>query len=175
MTESGVESAGQHFDVDTIIFATGFKPFNVTHEIDLVGVDGLTLDEVWADHVTSYKTVMVHDFPNLFFMMGPNGTGLQSALQTIEAQAAWTVLAVERLRDEGIDVLNPKQEFVDEFTHTVRQIFDGTTHSKGCTSWWSAETGHNHSLWPGSSDQYRTLLADVELHEFDTSANHPGS
>lgn len=169
LTTSAVVSGGEHHDVDVVIFATGFKPFNVTHEIDLTGVDGLALAKVWQEEVTSYKTVMVHDFPNLFFMMGPNGTGLQSALQTIEAQADFAAGALQRMRRDGIGSLNPKQQFVDEFTRTVRGIFEGTTHSKGCTSWWSAETGFNHSIWPGSSDEYRALLAELDLGQFDVT------
>ncbi len=169
LTKSAVVSSGEDHNVDVVIFATGFKPFNVTYEIDLTGVDGLPLAEVWRDEVTSYKTVMVHDFPNLFFMMGPNGTGLQSALQTIEAQAAFAVGAVEQMRRDGIVALNPRQQPVEEFTKTVRDIFDGTTHSKGCTSWWSAKTGFNHSIWPGSSDEYRALLAQLDLDEFDVT------
>lgn len=167
LTRSGLVSSGQSYDVDVIVFATGFKAFNIANEIDLTGAGGLPLAEAWKNRVTSYKTVMIHDFPNLFLMMGPNGTGLHSALQTIEAQADYVVRAVERMKGEGIVSLNPRQEFVDEFTRNVEARFEGTTHSKGCTSWWSDQTGFNHSIWPASSDDYRALLADVELSEFD--------
>jgi len=169
LTNCAVVSSGVDHDVDVVIFATGFKPFNVTHEIDVTGVDGVALAEIWTEEVTSYKSVMVHDFPNLFFMMGPNGTGLQSALQTIEAQAAYAVGVLKQMRHDDIASLNPKQQPIDEFTHTVRTTFEGTTHSKGCTSWWSAETGFNHSIWPGSSDEYRALLALLELDDFEVT------
>ncbi len=167
MTQTGVVSSGESFAVDVVVFATGFKAFNIANEIDLTGVDSLPLAEAWRNRVTSYKTVMVHGFPNLFLMMGPNGTGLHSALQTIEAQADYVVGMVEQMRREGIVSLSPKQQFVDAFTRDVEHRFDGTTHSKGCTSWWSDQTGFNHSIWPGSSDDYRALLANVELAEFD--------
>jgi len=169
MTATGVVCAGEHFEVDVLVYATGFKPFNVTNEMDVTGVGGLRLAEVWRDQVTSYKSVMVHDFPNLFLMMGPNGTGLQSALQTIEPQSDYAVRAIQHLEREGIGSLNAKQEGVDEFTRDVRSRFDGTTHSKGCTSWWSAKTGYNHSIWPGSSDDYRALLADLDLCDFEVA------
>jgi hypothetical protein len=110
---------------------------------------------------------MIHDFPNLFLMMGPNGTGLQSALQTIEAQGDYVVRMVQQMKREGLVSLNPKQEFVDVFTSNVEQRFEGTTHNKGCTSWWSDQSGINHSIWPGTSDEYRALLAGVELNEFE--------
>jgi len=167
MTRTGVVSSGLDYEVDVVIFATGFKAFDITNEIDVTGVDGLPLATTWREEITSYKSVMVHDFPNLFLMMGPNGTGLQSALQTIEAQANYAVGVVERMRKDGISSVNPRQEFVDEFTRDVRDRFTGTTHNKGCTSWWTDQTGFNHSIWPANSDDYRALLAEINLDEFD--------
>ena len=167
MTETGVVSAGENFEVDVLVYATGFKPFNVTNQIEVRGVGGLPLAQVWQDEVTSYNTVMVHDFPNWFFLMGPNGTGLQSALESIEPQSDFAVRAVQYMEREGVRSLNPKQECVDQFTQNVRKRFEGTTHSKGCTSWWSDATGYNHSIWPGSTADYRALLAELNLAEFD--------
>lgn len=167
LTTNSVVAANQSFDVDVVIFATGFRAFNIANEIDLTGAGGLRLADAWRRRVTSFKTVMVAGFPNLFLMMGPNGTGLHSALQTVEAQAAYAVRWVQRMRRDGIASLSPRQESVNAFTHHVEQKFEGTTHSKGCTSWWSDQTGFNHSIWPGSSDEYRALLAQVELSEFD--------
>ena len=164
---TGVVSAGEHYDVDVVIFATGFKAFNISNEIDLAGIGGLSLSKAWKDQVTSYKSVMIRDFPNFFLMMGPNGTGLQSALQSIEPQADYAVRAIKRMQSDDISALNPKQEFVDAFTREVRERFKNTTHSKGCTSWWSDDTGFNHSIWPASSVSYRALLFDIDLTEFD--------
>ena len=169
LTKTGLVASGQNYDVDVIVFATGFKAFNIANEIELTGVGGLPLAEAWKDRVTSFKTVMIHNFPYLFLMMGPNGTGLHSALQTIEAQADYVVRVVQQIKREGIQSLNPKQELVDAFTQDVENRFEGTTHNKGCTSWWNDQTGFNHSIWPGSSDDYRSLLADIELNEFEVS------
>jgi cation diffusion facilitator CzcD-associated flavoprotein CzcO len=169
LTRTGVVSSGQVHDVDVVIFATGFKAFNITTEIEVTGVNGLTLAELWKSEVTSYRSVMVHDFPNFFLMMGPNGTGLHSALQTVESQAHFAVSALELLRQGDIGTLNPRQEFVDAFTRHVRGIFRTTTHGKGCTSWWSDQTGFNHSIWPGTSDAYRSLHSEIDLTEFDVT------
>ena len=169
LTKTGLVASGQNYDVDVIVFATGFKAFNIANEIELTGVGGLPLAEALKDRVTSFKTVMIHNFPYLFLMMGPNGTGLHSALQTIEAQADYVVRVVQQIKREGIQSLNPKQELVDAFTQDVENRFEGTTHNKGCTSWWNDQTGFNHSIWPGSSDDYRSLLADIELNEFEVS------
>lgn len=163
----GVVSSGHRYDADVVVCATGFKPFNVTNEIEVSGVGGLPLAEAWSEEVTSYKSVMVHDFPNLFFLMGPNGTGLQSALESIEPACDFAVRTLEQMSRDGIVGLHPTQESVDAFTREVRERFEGTTHSKGCSSWWSGPSGFNHSIWPGSSVDFRDLFTAVALDEFD--------
>lgn len=167
LTANGVMSDGSHYEADVVIIATGFKPFNVTNEIDLAGVGGTPLAEVWRDEVTSYKSVMVNGFPNLFFLMGPNGTGLQSALQTIEPASDFAVQAIEELRAKNVVGLHPTKASVDAFTQNVRDRFEHTTHSKGCTSWWSEQTGYNHSIWPGSSVEFCELLAELDWDDFE--------
>lgn len=169
ITSQGLTSSGHHYDADVIIYATGFKPFNVTNEIDLTGVDGLTLTDAWQHEITSYKSVMVSQFPNLFFLMGPNGTGLQSALQTVEPAADFAVRAIEQIRSGAFSALSPTQDAVDAFTREVRDRFENTTHSKGCTSWWSEGNGHNHSIWPGDSTEFRAHLATLDLADFDVT------
>ena len=169
LTAEGLVSSGHRYDADVIVFATGFKPFNVTNEIELTGVDGLRLADAWSEQVTSYKSVMVSDFPNLFFLMGPNGTGLQSALQTIEPASDFAVKTIQRSQNEGITGLSPTHEAVDAFTQNVRDRFKDTTHSKGCTSWWSEATGFNHSIWPGSSVEFCELLAELDLDDFEVT------
>lgn len=166
LTPTGVTSSGQSFEVDVVIYATGFKAFNIANDIELAGVNGLNLGEVWKDRVTSYRTAMIHGFPNFFLMMGPNGTGLHSALQQIEVQADYATHMVGQLRKMGIVSMHPKQEAVDAFTRDVEERFADTTHSKGCTSWWTDQTGYNHSIWPGSSDDYRALFANVDYNDF---------
>jgi len=166
-TQTGVMSGSKEHSVDIVIFATGFEAFNISNQINLIGIDGLRLADVWKDRVTSYNSVMVHDFPNLFLMMGPNGTGLQSALQTIEAQADYAVSSIKKMQAAGLTSLNPKQASVDAFTRDVEGHFAQTTHSKGCSSWWTDQTGFNHSIWPGSSDEYRELLAELDLADFE--------
>ncbi len=102
-------------------------------------------------------------------MLGPNGTGLQSALQTIEAQADYAVSTIKKMRADGLTSLNPKQALVDAFTRDVERHFERTTHSKGCTSWWTDQTGFNHSIWPGSSDEYRAQLDKLVLTDFEVT------
>ena len=61
---TGVRDAAGHLhEVDTIIEATGFKPFDITDYVNISGRDGRRLKDVWSNHVESFRTVMVPGFP----------------------------------------------------------------------------------------------------------------
>ncbi|PCI32502.1 MAG: 4-hydroxyacetophenone monooxygenase [Alphaproteobacteria bacterium] len=167
VTETGLTSAGQNFDVDVIIFATGFKPFNIALEIDLIGLKGMSLDETWKTHINSYQSIMVRDLPNFFMMLGPNSGGLTSTLQMIEQQSKYILKAINKMDSENINYINPKQKLIDQFTNRIQIATAKTTHNKGCTSWWSDGQGYNHSVWPESSITYRMMMRDFNIDHFD--------
>ena len=62
--------SGRLHEIDTIIEATGFKPFDITNYVTIVGRGGRRLADVWAERVTSFRTVMVPGFPNFFMLLG---------------------------------------------------------------------------------------------------------
>jgi cation diffusion facilitator CzcD-associated flavoprotein CzcO len=167
ISPTGLQTADHCAEVDVIILATGFKPMDITHEIDLRGIDGLSLRTAWGERIGTYRSLMVRDFPNLFIMMGPNSAGLTSALQMIEQQSKFIVRELDRIEELGVAGIHPKPAGIAAFEQRLARSFRNTTHNKGCTSWWSDSSGHNHSIWPESSVTYRMLLTDVELEDFD--------
>ena len=71
ITPTGVQTRGAHYDLDIIIYATGFDA--VTGEIsrmDIRGVDGRSLNEAWDQGVLTYMAMQTAGFPNLFFGSG---------------------------------------------------------------------------------------------------------
>jgi len=78
ITPTGLEVAGQHYEVDCIIFATGFEFGARTDRaggFTLEGVGGEPLSEKWDQDFRSLHGVLTRDFPNLFVI----GTMRQSA------------------------------------------------------------------------------------------------
>jgi cation diffusion facilitator CzcD-associated flavoprotein CzcO len=167
ITEHGLHAGGRGVSLDVMIMATGFKPFNITSEVEFTGLHRRTLGDVWVDYIKSYKSIMVRDMPNLFVMLGPNSGGLTSTLQMIEQQAKYICQAMSKMADKGIDVINPKQDKVNKFSERVQYATAKTTHNKGCKSWWTGVDNYNHSVWPESSIAYKKMLTDFELNDFD--------
>ena len=77
ITEKGVVVDGIEYEVDCLIFATGFEvgtDYTRRAGYDLIGVDGLSLDEKWSKGMVTYFGIHSHDFPNCFLI----GTGQAS-------------------------------------------------------------------------------------------------
>jgi cyclohexanone monooxygenase len=77
--ETGLWVGGKHYEVDCIVFSTGFEVgtgFAQRHGFAIEGRHGKTLDQHWKDGFRSLHGMMVHDFPNHFLLGGIEQTGL---------------------------------------------------------------------------------------------------
>ena len=67
--ETGFWVNGKHYDVDCIIYASGFE-VGTSHErragFDIAGVGGKRLSEAWADGMRTLHGLHVNGFPNAF-------------------------------------------------------------------------------------------------------------
>ncbi|MCV6625234.1 MAG: NAD(P)/FAD-dependent oxidoreductase, partial [Cellvibrionaceae bacterium] len=169
ISASSISCDGVELDVDVVVLATGFKPFNITNEVDIYGSGGVALSQLWQDRISSYKSMMVPGLPNFFFMLGPNSGGLTSILQMIERQSDYIMRTLEMMQVKHASTIAPKQVAADAFCERVQQATAKTTHNKGCSSWWADEQGYNHSIWPESSITYKMLLKHVDWNDFEVA------
>ena len=63
---------GVEYEVDCIIFATGFEVSRATYthqaELEIFGRDGVKLGDYWKDGMRTYQGFMAHGFPNCYHM-----------------------------------------------------------------------------------------------------------
>jgi 4-hydroxyacetophenone monooxygenase len=71
---NGIEVAGgTTYDVDVIIYATGFKANEFLWPMEVRGRNGERVEELWqADGARAYLGSMLPGFPNFFMLYGPN-------------------------------------------------------------------------------------------------------
>jgi cyclohexanone monooxygenase len=73
LDETGFWVGDTHYDVDCIIFSTGFEvgtSHNSRAGFSLRGRDGITLDEHWKDGIRTMHGIHIHGFPNYFYIGG---------------------------------------------------------------------------------------------------------
>lgn len=161
-----VTADGRRHDVDVIVFATGFDAHAYLRPMEVVGEDGVTLEEAWAGGPRAYRTVALPGFPNLFTMMGPHSPiGNHSLIAIAETQAEYIAQWVSRLRTGRVRAAAPTAEATDRFNAEMREAMPGTVWTTGCNSWYLGPDGVPE-LWPWTPGRHRALLREPELEHF---------
>jgi cation diffusion facilitator CzcD-associated flavoprotein CzcO len=79
ITRTGVVAAGRHYEVDCIIYASGFEvgtAYAPRAGYDVTGRDGLRLSACWDQGLRTLHGIHVHGFPNAFVVQGPQGANM---------------------------------------------------------------------------------------------------
>jgi cation diffusion facilitator CzcD-associated flavoprotein CzcO len=149
---------------DTIIFATGFSAVDqpVAHLVR--GADGRTLAEHWAQGNRAFLGSTVAQFPNLFLITGPNtGLGHSSMIFMMESQFNYIVDALKTMSARNLTSFEVDEGSVDAFHDEMQSKMRRTVWSSGCNSWYLDASGHNTTLWPDYTWQFR-----LRTRRFDT-------
>ncbi|MFF8610733.1 flavin-containing monooxygenase [Streptomyces sp. NPDC015346] len=167
ITPNGIVTKnGTACDVDIIVFATGFQADAYMRPMTITGLDGVTLDDAWADGPRGYQTVALPGFPNLFMLAGPNSPfSNESVMRTAETQADYIMKWIRLFNEGTVRWAAPTQEATDCFNAAVRRALPGTTFSAGCASWYQ-DTQGVPVVWPWSVRAHRSMLARVESDHF---------
>ena len=115
ITDRGVATTGVHFDLDVIVYATGFDAMTgALHRIDIRGRQGRTLREEWAAGPRTYLGLGVHGFPNLFIVTGPGSPGpLANMVLASEQHLDWITRCITYLDRQGVQTIEPGVDAVD--------------------------------------------------------------
>jgi len=117
ITETGFVVGGVEYEVDCIIYASGFEvgtEFTRRAGFDLTGVDGLKLSEAWAEGMRSKHGLHVHGFPNAFFVQPTQGANLISNVPHNLTDSGRTIATiVKHAQDKGFDRIEVTKEAQD--------------------------------------------------------------
>lgn len=153
LTPTGVIDAdGNSYEVDIIIFATGFDAANYLSNFSVTGEGGVSLQDVWAGEPAALLGMMVPGFPNFFIMYGPN-TNAVPLVTFYEAQAAFAARLIGKLKDPRKSVIKVKPAAFRRFNHKVQAQLARTVWAE-TASYFKAGTGKVVSQWPFSSTAY---------------------
>ena len=125
LTEHGVVANGREYEVDCLIFATGFEvgtSYTRRAGYDIVGRGGLTLSEHWADGLRTFHGLMTDGFPNCFFLGFTQSALTVTVPQALSEQAVHVTYMVAEARSRGHQVLEPSVEGVDAYVAEVRSL-----------------------------------------------------
>lgn len=97
ISENGVVVDGKEYEVDVIIYASGFEvgtPLERRAGFDPVGRDGITLSKKWAGGMRTMHSIHVHGFPNAFLAQPIQGAYLVSNIPHNLTASGTTIAAI---------------------------------------------------------------------------------
>jgi len=112
-----VMASGERFDVDIIVFATGFQMTKVLFPMEFLGRDGRSLNDYWADRPSAYLGITVPGFPNLFMTYGPS-THLNHGGSLIfhsECQMRYIGGCLDAMAAKGLRTMEPRPELYEDY------------------------------------------------------------
>ncbi|WP_300377881.1 NAD(P)/FAD-dependent oxidoreductase [Henriciella sp.] len=121
ITEKGVVANGVEYELDCLIYATGFEvgtSYTRRSGYELYGRNG-SLSEAWQDGVRSLHGLMVRDFPNVFVMGGAQAAFTANYPHQLGEQAVHIAHILSRAFEEDLVSLEPTQEAQDAWVETI--------------------------------------------------------
>lgn len=146
--ETGVTIArGEHFDLDVIIYATGFDSNFIPFPI--IGRDGVLLaDKFGANEANHFQMTRPHslwgihvdEMPNFYMMIGPQSLNpVTNVTLLCEEQAKYIAELIKKMRSAGHGQVEPAKAAVEEWTDLCNSSADGKVWLR-CNNWYLKTT-----------------------------------
>jgi cyclohexanone monooxygenase len=127
LTERGVVVDGREYELDCLIFATGFEvgtTYTRRAGYDIVGRDGLTLSKKWSEGWRTLHGLQVSGFPNCFFLGFTQTAVTISVPYALNEQAKHATYVIREARRRGASTveatLEAEQAWLDEMRDKAR-------------------------------------------------------
>ena len=117
LTEKGIVANGVEYEVDCVIFASGFEistEISRRYAIEAIeGRDGLSLFDHWRDGYKTLHGMTSRGFPNQFFMGFIQGGVSANTTAMFEQQAKHIAYIIAEALNRGATTVEPSQEGQD--------------------------------------------------------------
>jgi cyclohexanone monooxygenase len=167
-TERGVIANGTEYEVDCIVFATGFEvgtDYSRRAGYSVTGVDGLTISEKWADGMATFHGLHTRGFPNAFFF-GPQQSGFTATYTfALDENAMQTAYILGELKKRGATRVDASEKAEAAWINTIKRVARQTEEfQKSCTPGYYNNEGHvefesQNTFYGGGPIEFFNLMA----------------
>ncbi len=146
VTENAVVVDGVEYEVDCLIYATGFEvgtAYTRRAEFEVYGRDGRSLSDYWSDGMKTYHGFLSNGFPNCFHM-GLTQTGLApNFTYMLNGQAVHIAHLITQVGAREAEAIEPTPEAETEWVQLVTSPTFMTEYQNTCTPGYYNGEGKN--------------------------------
>ncbi|MFT4583252.1 MAG: cyclohexanone monooxygenase [Gammaproteobacteria bacterium] len=136
ITEKGIVVDGVEYEVDCLIFATGFEvgtAYTRQGDFEVFGRDGKSLTDYWSNGMRTYHGFLSHGFPNCFHM-GLTQTGLAPNLTyMLDNQAQHVAAMIDQANGRNLKSIEASVDAEADWVATVNAPDMMTEYLNSCT------------------------------------------
>jgi len=124
-TENAVVAGGVEYEVDCLIFATGFEvgtEYKRRAGYDVVGRNGLKLSEYWANGMRTLNGMNMRHFPNCFYIGFGQNANATNFCFILDEQARHAAYIIGEVRNRGASAVEPDERTVRAYLDEVRPM-----------------------------------------------------
>src|SRR5262245_58253794 len=172
ITETAVRVAGRDYEADALVLATGFDAMTGSvAKIDIVGREGRTLNQKWAEGPRTYLGLMSAGFPNPLLITGPGSPSvLSNMIVSIEQHVDWIADCLAYMRGNGLVTMEADRTAEDKWVDHVNEVAHTTLYPQA-NSWYMGANipGKPRIFMPyiGGVGVYRQKCDEVAAKEYE--------
>ena len=132
-----MRAKGRDYAFDCLVLATGFDAMTGSvAKIDIVGRDGQTLNQKWAEGPKTYLGLMSAGFPNLFIITGPGSPSvLSNMIVSIEQHVDWIAGVLGHMQARGLGAIEATEAAQEEWVRHGMEVAQKTLYPSAA-SWY---------------------------------------
>jgi cation diffusion facilitator CzcD-associated flavoprotein CzcO len=158
---------GRLHELDVLVLATGFRVDRFMRPMQIIGRNGVSLDDVWQKRPSAYLSISIPEFPNLFMLNGPSGpVGNFSLIEVAELQFGYIMQLVELVRSGRCREVSASPAATRKYETDRVEASKNTVWWTGCSSWYLDDRGVP-AVWPWTFDRFREEMAAPKLADYE--------
>ena len=150
ITEKGIVFEGEEYEVDCIIFATGFEvgtAYTRRSGYEIYGRDGISLTNKWKDGLSTFHGMHSRGFPNCFFFGPQHSAFTANFTYSLDEQSIHLAYILKNALAKGFNLIEASQEAEKEWIETIIEKARITQDfQEKCTPGYYNNEGHPSAL-----------------------------
>jgi cyclohexanone monooxygenase len=163
--ERGPVFEGREYELDVLIYATGFEVQKTGIYNRIVGEGGLELNDKYADGIRTVVGIHTHGYPNLFIMGGYQASFNFNLTDVLQAQGDHIAACIDYVRRQGHRTLDATPEAEEWWVQEVIAHRGKTSRNEECTPGYYNFEGESNRRQDGNYNggfpKYGRHMADV--------------
>ena len=133
ISEAGPVFDDKHYDVDLLIYATGFEVQQTGIYNNIVGKDEINLADKYSEGIRTLLGIHSAGYPNLFIMGGYQASFQFNLTDMLQTQGDHIAACIDYVRSNGYQTIDPTDEAEEWWVQEVISHRGKTNRSEECT------------------------------------------